>query len=113
MQKVIDNNYVGVSPQNPGASALLSHLEKKVAAVVRNLRAKKVPVFREEVLKWAEDKITDTEYAAYFEEGKPTIGWYKRWLKRMEFTTGVLRPLEQSRAEWNTPENLETYFEVA
>jgi len=31
----------------------------------------------------------------------------------MEFTTSVLRPLKKSRAEWNTPENLETYFEVA
>ena len=31
----------------------------------------------------------------------------------MEFTTGVLRPLEQARSEWYTVENLATYFEVA
>jgi hypothetical protein len=113
MQKAIDNKFFGVSPQKPGGSALPSHPEKKFAVVVRNLRAKKFPVFREDTLKWAEDAIAGTDYAAYFEKGKPTIGWYKGWLKRIEFTTGVLRPLEQTRAEWNTPENLETYFEVA
>jgi hypothetical protein len=31
----------------------------------------------------------------------------------MEFTTGVLRPLEQARSEWYTVENMATYFEVA
>jgi hypothetical protein len=31
----------------------------------------------------------------------------------MGFTTGIRRPLEQTLAEWNTEENLETYFEVA
>ena len=31
----------------------------------------------------------------------------------MEFTTGVLRPLEQARKDWYTVENLVTYFEVA
>ena len=30
----------------------------------------------------------------------------------MEFLTGSLRPLEQTRAEWHTAENLKTYFEV-
>ena len=39
--------------------------------------------------------------------------WYKGWLKRMGFTTCILLPLEQTRAEWNTEKNLETYFEVA
>ena len=70
-------------------------------------------MFREEVLKWAEEANKDTEYASYFVGGRPTIAWYKGWLKRMGFTTGILRPLEQTRAEWNTEENLETYFEVA
>jgi hypothetical protein len=31
----------------------------------------------------------------------------------MGFTTCILLPLEQTRAEWNTEKNLETYFEVA
>jgi len=40
LQKAIDNNFVDVSPQKPGGSTLPSHLEKKAAVVVRNLRAK-------------------------------------------------------------------------
>jgi hypothetical protein len=61
---------------------------------------------------WNEEAIKDTEYAACFVDGKPTIGWYKGWLKQIEFSTGVLRPLGQTRREWFTPENLATYFEV-
>jgi hypothetical protein len=32
---------------------------------------------------------------------------------RMEFTTCVLRPLEQARSEWYNVENMATYLEVA
>jgi hypothetical protein len=77
LQTAIDNNYVGVSPQNPGGTALPSYLEKRVANVVRNLREKKCMVFREEVLNWAAETIKDTEYASYFAGGRPTIAWYK------------------------------------
>jgi hypothetical protein len=31
----------------------------------------------------------------------------------MEFTTGVLRPLEKTTTEWNTTENFEIYFDVS
>ena len=31
----------------------------------------------------------------------------------MEFLTGHLRPLEQTRAEWYTAENHDKYFEVS
>ena len=61
----------------------------------------------------ANEAIKDMDYAEYFVDGKPTIGWYKGWLKRIAFGTEVLRPLEQTRHEWFTPENLDTYFEVA
>jgi hypothetical protein len=54
---------------------LPSHLEKRIADIVRTLRGKKFPVFREEVQKWAEEAIKDTEYANYFVGGTPTIAW--------------------------------------
>ena len=106
LNKAIDNNNVGLSPQKLGGAALPSHLEKRIANVAWNL-------FMEEVVQWVEEAIKETEYADYFTNGKPTTTWYKGWLKRMEFTTRVLRPLEQTRAEWNTAENLEIYFDVA
>ena len=64
-------------------------------------------------MQWAAEAIEGTAHAAYFTNGKPTSGWYQGWLRRMEFLTGHLRPLEQTRAEWYTAENLEKYFEVS
>jgi hypothetical protein len=113
VKKTIANNGVGLSPQKPGGVALPSHIEKRVANVVRTLRARKLPVFQSEVLKWAEEEIKGTEYGKYFVNGNPTIGWYIDWLKRMDFTTGVLRSLEQTRSELFTAENLAIYFDVA
>jgi hypothetical protein len=48
---------VDVSPKKLGGTALPSHLEKWIANVVQTLREKKIPVYREEVIQWAEDAI--------------------------------------------------------
>ena len=109
----IKNNGDGISPQKPGGQLIPSGIEKKIADTVKELRRRKFPVFPEEIMKWAAEEIAGTPYADNFPDGMPTTGWYRGWLRRMEFTTGVLRPLEQTRAEWYTPENLAAYFEVA
>ena len=107
------NDCTGISPQKPGGQLIPSSVEKKIAYTVKELRRRKFPVFPEEIIKWAAEEIAGTEYAKNFPDGMPTTGWYRGWLRRMEFTTGVLRPLEQTRAEWYTAENLAKYFEVA
>jgi hypothetical protein len=71
-----------------------SHIEKKIAVVVRGLRESKFPVFASEVMRWAADEIAENDYAKIFPDGKPSEGWYRGWLRRVEFTTGILRPLE-------------------
>ncbi len=109
----LENNRVAVFPQKPSGAAMSSFLEKQIAKLVRALREKKFPASLEEILKWAAEAIEGTEYEKYFERGKPTRGWYKDWLNRMEFTIEVLRPFEQTRHEWYTPTNLATYFEMA
>ena len=76
-----------------------SHIEKRIANVVRNSRGDFFVVFREKALQWAEEAMKETEYADYFTNGTPTTTFYKCWLKRMEFTRVVLRPLEQAKAE--------------
>ncbi len=63
--------------------------------------------------RWVDEAIEDTEHVEYFVKGKPAIGWQRGWLRRIEFGTRVLRPLEQTRHEWFTPKNLATFFEVA
>ena len=117
-QHILDaknNNGIGVSPQKPGGVSLPSGIEKKVAKTVRKLRAMKFPVFPDEIMHWAAEEISDRPdlMALFPPDGKPTRGWYRGWLKRMEFGTGPLRPLELTRAEWYTEENLKLYFEVA
>ena len=107
------NSGFGISPQKPGGVLIPSSIEKKIAFTVKELRRRKFPVFPEEIIRWAAEEIEGTVYADNFPNGVPTTGWYRGWLRRMEFTTGVLRPLEQTRAEWYTPENLAYYFEVA
>ena len=68
----LKNDCIGISPQKPGGVFLPSHVEKKIAAVVRGLRERKFPVFASEIMSWAADEIEGTEYADYFVDGKPS-----------------------------------------
>ena len=81
--------------------------------IVKHMREQFYPVFQEDVIKWAAEAIAGTGYESYFPNGKPTRGWYRGWLSRNEFLTSALRPLELTRKEWYTAENLASYFEVA
>jgi hypothetical protein len=97
VKKALDNGCVGIDPQRSGGQALPSAIEKQIADQVKYLREQHYPVFSEDVLKWAEEAIEGTVYAKYFPDGKPTRGWFSGCLRRMEFLTGNLRPLEQTR----------------
>ena len=72
-----------------------------------------MPVFGDDVIGWCTELIKDTEHAAKFKDGKATEGWYRGFLRRTGMTTGTERPLEITRAEWYTEENLKTYYDVA
>ncbi len=43
----------------------------------------------------------------------PTRALYRGWLGRMEFLTIALRPLEQTKADYNTLENMTAYYDVS
>lgn len=101
------------TPQKPGGVYVPFNLERRLAEVVKVLRDKKFPVFPDLVCAWCTEMIAGTEHATYFPDGKATIGWYKGWLRRMPCLTGQQRPLEKTRHEWHTEENLKQYFEVA
>ena len=75
VKNALNNDGIGLSPQKPGGVSLPSHIEKKIAAVVRRLRERKFPVFASEVMRWAADEIAGTEYAIFFPDGKPSEGW--------------------------------------
>lgn len=101
------------SPQKPGGCYVPSAIEARIAEPVRLLRAKKFPVFPEDIMKWCTEEIRGTDYALNFPEGRATEGWYRGFLRRQGFLTGTVRPLEMTRAEWFTSDNLKQYFEVA
>ncbi len=83
-----------------------SAIVKQIADLVKHLSENNFPVFREDILKWAEEAIEGTDYAQYFKNGKPTRGWFYGWLRRMEFLIVNLWPLDQTRSEWYNAENL-------
>jgi len=99
VKNALNNNGIGLSPQKPGSVSLPSHIEKKIATVFRGLRERKFPVFASEIMRWAAGEIAETDYAIKFPDGKPSEVWYRGWLRRMEFTTGILRPLERARSD--------------
>ena len=107
--RALHNGCISLDPQRSGGQALPSAIEKDIAEVVKRMREQHYPVFPDDVLKWAAEAIEGTDAASYFPDGKPTKGWYHGWLRRMEFLTGALRPLELTRKEWYTAENLATY----
>jgi hypothetical protein len=102
VKKALDNGCVGIDPQRNGGQALPSTIEKQIADMVKYLRELSFLVFREDVLKWADEAIAGTDYAQYFQNGKPTRGWFYGWLRHMEFLTCNLRPLEQTTSELYT-----------
>ncbi len=76
INRALNNNCVGISPQKLGGVALPSSIEKNIGMMVKHLREKHFPVFPEEVIKWTADAIENTKYADYFPNGIPTRGWY-------------------------------------
>jgi hypothetical protein len=92
MEKALGNGCVGIDPQRNGGQALPSTIEKQIAEPVKHLREQSFSVFREDVLKWAEEAIEGTDSAQYFKNGKPTWVWFYGWLSLL-LLLFVLLPL--------------------
>ncbi len=112
MKAAIATNQV-LTPQKPGGAYIPDAIERRIADLCRKLRAQKLPVFRDDVIAWATYLIKNTPAAENFVNGEATVGWYQNWLRRQNMHTGAERPLELTRQEWLSPDNLEKYFKVA
>lgn len=110
---------VVVTPQPPGGTYVSTSIERRIAEAVAQLRDKEYPVFPEDIKAWCKKEVEGTVWHKNFldENGNERAGaydgWYKGFLNRQEFVTGTMRPLEISRKEWFTAENLATYYRVA
>ena len=113
INKALENGGTVITPQKVGGVVLPTALERRLAETVKVYRERKFPVFPEFVIGWAAEEIRATPLADLFPpDGVPTYGWFKGWLGRQNMLTGSLRPLEGTREDWFTAENLRTYFEV-
>ena len=102
------------SPQKPGGVFVSSAIEERIVRLIKGYRGRKLPVFADDVMGWCTELIHGTVYEKNFPpDGKATEGWYRKFLERTEMLTGTERPLEITRAEWLTVDNLQRYFEVA
>ena len=109
----LSNDGVPFTPQKPGGVYVSSAIESRIAALVKHLRSRKLPVFPEDVMAWCSSLIEGTHYAANFIDGQATEGWYRGFLRRQNMLTGNERPLETTRRQWYSEENLCQYYEVA
>ena len=65
MKTAFDNGCVGQEPQRNVGQSLPSKIEKDIASMAKLLREHKIPVFPEDVMKWAAEAIEGTPYASY------------------------------------------------
>ena len=101
------------SPQKTGGNYVPSSIEHRIATLVKKMREKKLPVFPSDVKAWCTSLIEGTPAQSRFLEGKASEGWYRNFLRRNNLETGAFSPLEMTRAEWLTPDNLKVYYETA
>ena len=102
------------SPQKPGGTFVSTAIEERIVKLIKGYRSRKLPVFGDDVMGWCTELIRGTVYEKNFPpDGKATEGWYRKFLQRTGMTTGTERPLEITRGEWLTEENLQRYYEVA
>jgi hypothetical protein len=102
-----------IAPERPGGVYLPQDVEERIVRLVRWLRAKKLPVFPEDVMGWATELIKGSPHVASFRDGRATDGWYRSFLKRQGLKTGAERPLETTRAQWLSEDNLKSYYDTA
>jgi hypothetical protein len=99
------------APGNTGGRYFSDAFEKDLKLGIEFLRAAKLPVFKVDVVSHA--------WRALVESGQDqllhdlTDGWYRGFLRRMNWTTGHMTPIETTREAWLTPDNLEKYYDTA
>ena len=92
-------------PPRYGVHRLLipNKVEAQIAETVECFRALKFPVFKADVMAMGESIIEEGSHV--------TDMWYAGFLKRWNLASSNFRPLECSREEWGTSENVKVYYD--
>lgn len=98
----------------PGRKLIIpSTIEKKLVDLCLAVRQIGLPIFRFMVMNYVNTLIADTPIVQQLKDKEVKRHWYYNWLNRSpELTTGNIRPLEMSRAQWATPENIKQHYDM-
>lgn len=104
----------GEPPKKPGPDTYIpSYIEHKLESLCLALRELNLPIFRFMVLNYVNVLIRDTAFAERFKDREVRRDWYYNWLSRCKrLSTANIRPLEMTRAQWCTPENVQKHYDM-
>eukprot|EP00966_Prymnesium_polylepis_P296658 6853380-Prymnesium_polylepis.3 len=94
-------------------------IEKHLYETVVTARARTLPVYKELVIgnlmHWLEG--TEEEAAHFLDEDgelkqQALNNWYYSWLKSYGLDSECNKPMEMSRAQWTTPDNLQKHYKI-
>mmetsp|Transcript_49990 Transcript_49990/g.130204 ORF Transcript_49990/g.130204 Transcript_49990/m.130204 type:complete len:282 (+) Transcript_49990:248-1093(+) len=88
-------------------------IEHRLESLVLALTELKLPCFRFMIMNYVNVLIKNTAIAAQLKHKEVRRHWYYNWLGRCKrLTTANIRPLEITRAQWATPENVATHYDM-
>jgi len=105
----------GVGPQRlPGRKLIVpAEVEHKLEDLVLVLRQMQLPCFRFMIINYVNTLIKGTAIAEQLKHKEVRRHWYYNWLSRCKrLTTANLKPLELTRAQWATVENVEKHYNM-
>ena len=103
----------GEPPVKPGKPLIIPDwVERRLEHLCNALRELHMPIFRSMIISYANTLINGTAIQEKLKHRELRRHWYYAWLGRCQtgLHTGNIRPLELTRAQWATPENLEHHY---
>ena len=104
----------GQPPVKPGPATIIPYeVEHRLEFLCLALREMNLPVFRFMVMNYVNVLIEGTVFAEKLAHREVRKCWYYNWLGRCKrLTTANLRPLEVTRAQWATPDNVKRHYDM-
>ena len=104
----------GEGPSRGGKRTVIpAEVEHKLESICLAIREMKLPLFRFMVVNYLNVLIKGTVYEEQLRHREVRRHWYYNWLGRCKrLTTANIRPLEITRAQWATPENVSKHYDM-
>jgi hypothetical protein len=104
----------GEGPHRGGAQLIIPYeVEHKLESLCLALRELNLPIFRYMIMNYVNTLIRGTSIVEKLKHKEVRRHWYYNWLARCSrLKTANIRPLEMSRAQWATPENIKRHYDM-